>query len=161
MKEKILTSLRTIFLISKSVVMRKILFLVSAAIILQVGTTQSLSATTTLVSRTNILPNRNDPDPAKVKAAIEQFRNLSHHEKRMRLKEVNKQVRDFKKQKKDKDDAGVSTLLLVIIAILLPPLAVALHEGGINSRFWIDLLLTLLFYLPGLVYALIIILGND
>ncbi|MFI5186551.1 MAG: YqaE/Pmp3 family membrane protein [Chitinophagales bacterium] len=141
--------------------MRKILFILSAAIVLQVGTAQSLSATTILVSKTNIIPNKNDPDPAKVKAAVEQFKTLSHHEKKMKLKEVNKQVREYKKQKRDKDDNGVSTLLLVIIAILLPPLAVALHEGGINSRFWIDLLLTLLFYLPGLIYALVIILGNN
>lgn len=142
--------------------MRKILFILSAAIILQVGTAQSLSATTILVSNSNILPNKNDPDPAKVKAAVEQFKTLSHHEKKMRLKEINTQIREYKKQKRaDKDDSGVSTLLLVIIAILLPPLAVALHEGGINSRFWIDLLLTLLFYLPGLIYALVIILGNN
>jgi uncharacterized membrane protein YqaE (UPF0057 family) len=55
----------------------------------------------------------------------------------------------------------VSPLLLVIIAILLPPLAVALFEGEINSKFWIDLLLTLLFYLPGLIYALVVILAKD
>lgn len=142
--------------------MRKILFILSAAIVLQTVTTQISAASTSLVSKSNILPNKNDPDPAKVKAAVEQFKSLSHHEKKMKLKEVNKQVREYKKQKRDgKDDSGVSTLLLVIIAILLPPLAVALHEGGINSRFWIDLLLTLLFYLPGLIYALVIILGNN
>ena len=51
-------------------------------------------------------------------------------------------------------------LLLVIIAILLPPLAMALYDG-ITSRFWISLLLTLLFYLPGLIYTLVIILGEN
>ncbi|MDP9229929.1 MAG: YqaE/Pmp3 family membrane protein [Bacteroidota bacterium] len=54
-----------------------------------------------------------------------------------------------------------NTLLLVIIAILLPPLAVYLHEGEINNKFWIDLVLTLLFYVPGLIYALVVILGKD
>ena len=141
--------------------MRKILFLFSAAMILQAGTVQSSFATTILAPKSNILPDKKDPDPAKVKAALEQFKTLSHHEKHTRLREVNQQIRTYKKAKRSGDDSGVSTLLLVIIAILLPPLAVALHEGGINSRFWIDLLLTLLFYLPGLIYALVIILGNN
>ncbi|MEO5673531.1 MAG: YqaE/Pmp3 family membrane protein [Chitinophagales bacterium] len=51
-------------------------------------------------------------------------------------------------------------MLYVIVAIFLPPLAVALYEEGITGHFWLDLLLTLLFYLPGLIYALIIILGD-
>ncbi|MFZ5978274.1 MAG: YqaE/Pmp3 family membrane protein [Bacteroidota bacterium] len=49
---------------------------------------------------------------------------------------------------------------MVILAILLPPLAVYLHEDAINTKFWIDLILTLLFFLPGIIYALIVILGG-
>lgn len=48
-------------------------------------------------------------------------------------------------------------LLMVIIAILLPPLAVALHSG-MSTPFWISLVLTLLFYVPGLIYSLYVIL---
>ncbi|RYF79670.1 MAG: YqaE/Pmp3 family membrane protein [Chitinophagaceae bacterium] len=48
--------------------------------------------------------------------------------------------------------------MLVILAILLPPLAVYLHEGTTNTRFWISLLLTLLLWLPGVIYALIVVL---
>jgi uncharacterized membrane protein YqaE (UPF0057 family) len=44
-------------------------------------------------------------------------------------------------------------LLLIIIAIVLPPLAVAL-QSGLSTPFWICLVLTLIFYLPGLIYAL-------
>ena len=58
----------------------------------------------------------------------------------------------------DVEETNISTLLLVIIAILLPPLAVFLHQGEINKNFWINLLLTLLFYIPGLIHALILIL---
>jgi uncharacterized membrane protein YqaE (UPF0057 family) len=139
--------------------MRKILFIVAVAI-LQVSFTQPLSATTLLVPASKILPLKSDPDPAKVRAAVEQFRNLSHREKKMKLKEVNKQVREYKKNRRAGKDNDTSTLLLVIIAILLPPLAVGLYEGEVNKRFWIDLILWLLFYLPGLIYALVIILGN-
>jgi len=49
-------------------------------------------------------------------------------------------------------------LLLVIVAILLPPLAVGL-KVGITTPFWINLILTLLLYLPGLIHALIVVLG--
>lgn len=48
-------------------------------------------------------------------------------------------------------------ILLIILAILLPPLAVYLAKG-IGTEFWIDLILTLLFWIPGIIYALIVIL---
>ena len=69
--------------------------------------------------------------------------------------EVKQAVRDWKKEGATDTD----TLLLVIIAILLPPLAMAIYDG-ISGRFWLSLLLTLLFYLPGLIYTLVIILGG-
>jgi uncharacterized membrane protein YqaE (UPF0057 family) len=48
-------------------------------------------------------------------------------------------------------------ILKIILAILLPPLGILLQEG-LSKRFWIDCLLTLLFYVPGLIYALYVIL---
>ncbi len=48
-------------------------------------------------------------------------------------------------------------LLYVIVAIFIPFLAVLLYQNDLTSDFWIDLLLTLLFYVPGLVYALLVI----
>ncbi|MDO3379036.1 YqaE/Pmp3 family membrane protein [Geoalkalibacter halelectricus] len=47
-------------------------------------------------------------------------------------------------------------LVRVLIAILLPPLGVFL-QVGIGKHFWINLLLTLLGYIPGLVHAIWII----
>ena len=52
--------------------------------------------------------------------------------------------------------SGVSGILLLIATVLLPPLGVALHQG-LTSKFWISLVLTLLFFLPGLVYSLYVI----
>ncbi|MBA3648387.1 MAG: YqaE/Pmp3 family membrane protein [Chitinophagales bacterium] len=66
---------------------------------------------------------------------------------------------------KDKLKAAATTtnannkVLYAIISIFIPPLGVALYEQGITSHFWIDLILTLLFFIPGLIYALILILG--
>jgi len=86
------------------------------------------------------------------------FNNLSHKEKKMRFKEVKKELKEYKKLKKNKREGSTDTVLLVILAILLPPLAVYLHQGVINSKFWISILLTLCFWVPGIIYALILIL---
>ncbi|UWR35211.1 YqaE/Pmp3 family membrane protein (plasmid) [Sulfitobacter sp. W027] len=47
-------------------------------------------------------------------------------------------------------------IIRVIIAILLPPLGVFLQEG-LGKHFWINILLTLFGYLPGIIHALYII----
>ncbi len=44
----------------------------------------------------------------------------------------------------------------VIAAILLPPLGVFL-EVGLKGHFWLNILLTLLGYIPGIVHAVWII----
>ena len=99
-----------------------------------------------------------EPDPAAVKAAVAEFKNLSKKERKERIKSAKAEL---KKAKSNMNAEPVTnTLLLVIIAILLPPLAVYLHQGEINSKFWISLLLTLLFYVPGLIYSLVVILGD-
>jgi uncharacterized membrane protein YqaE (UPF0057 family) len=88
------------------------------------------------------------------------FKHLNKQEKKSRIKDVKAEIRKFNQAKKDGFEADTNLLLLAILAILLPPLAVYLYEGEINNRFWISLLLTLLFWLPGVIYALILILGN-
>jgi uncharacterized membrane protein YqaE (UPF0057 family) len=90
-----------------------------------------------------------------------EFKGLSRKERKERIKEVKKELRNFRKEKRNGGDPSTNTLLLVILAILLPPLAVYLHEGEINFKFWLSLLLTLLFFLPGVIYALIVVLGAD
>ena len=44
----------------------------------------------------------------------------------------------------------------VIAAILLPPLGVFL-EVGLKGHFWLNILLTLLGFIPGIVHALYVI----
>ncbi|MBN8688994.1 MAG: YqaE/Pmp3 family membrane protein [Chitinophagales bacterium] len=101
-----------------------------------------------------------EPDPAVVKAAVDEFNSLSRKEKRSRIKEVKKELRALKAAKKAGKQGDVDIALLVILAILLPPLAVYLYEGEINNRFWISLILSLLGWLPGIIYALVLILGE-
>ncbi len=47
-------------------------------------------------------------------------------------------------------------LLKIIFAILLPPLGVFL-EVGLGKHFWINIVLTLLGYIPGIVHAVWVI----
>ncbi len=55
-------------------------------------------------------------------------------------------------------DLNEQKLLLIIIAILLPPLAVGL-KTGISVHLLLNIVLTLLFYLPGLLHALYVVLS--
>ena len=50
----------------------------------------------------------------------------------------------------------MSDIIRIIIAILLPPLGVFL-QVGLGKDFWINILLTLFGYIPGLVHAIWII----
>lgn len=50
----------------------------------------------------------------------------------------------------------MSDVLRILIAILLPPLGVAL-DRGIGKDFLINIVLTLLGYLPGIIHAVYII----
>lgn len=54
-------------------------------------------------------------------------------------------------------DSDTNTLLLVIIAVLLPPLAVGL-KAGVGMPLLLNIVLTLLFWLPGLLHALYVVL---
>ncbi len=52
---------------------------------------------------------------------------------------------------------ATNKLLLIILAFLLPPLAVGL-KNGIGGSFLLNLVLTLVFWLPGVIHALIVVL---
>ena len=122
----------------------------------------------------SVNPNevKTEPSPEAVQSAMEEFKSLSKKERKDRFKEFKKTVKEYKAQKKAGDDIDTNTLLLVLLAILVPPLAVYLHEGSTNNKFWLNVILTALglvilgfagpFFLgtlPGIIHALIVILG--
>ncbi len=47
-------------------------------------------------------------------------------------------------------------IIRIIIAILLPPLGVFL-QVGLGKHFWINIILTILGYFPGIIHAVYII----
>jgi uncharacterized membrane protein YqaE (UPF0057 family) len=50
--------------------------------------------------------------------------------------------------------------LRIVLSILIPPLGVFL-QVGFGLQFWLNILLTLLGYIPGLVHAIWIIATRD
>ncbi|WP_211096986.1 YqaE/Pmp3 family membrane protein [Neolewinella litorea] len=101
------------------------------------------------------------PTEAEALEAAREYRESLKEMSGKERRELKREQRDAVKQAlNDYQDADTNTILLVILAILLPPVAVLVHQGELNSKFWIALLLTLLFYLPGLIYALLVIFGN-
>lgn len=53
-------------------------------------------------------------------------------------------------------DSMLGDLLKIILAVILPPLGVFL-EVGLGKHFWINIILTLLGYIPGIIHAVYII----
>lgn len=48
-------------------------------------------------------------------------------------------------------------VIRIILALLLPPLGVFL-QVGLGGQFWLNILLTLLGYIPGIIHAFYVIL---
>jgi uncharacterized membrane protein YqaE (UPF0057 family) len=110
------------------------------------------------------------PRPAAAETAVApaaETAQLSAREKRQQRKALRQ---DLRQRLRDARAAGNEELaLLIILAILLPPLAMYLYEGDFTTRFWISLVLTLLGaglivgvsflgWLPAVAYTLYIIL---
>ncbi|MGL4598099.1 MAG: YqaE/Pmp3 family membrane protein [Bacteroidia bacterium] len=51
-------------------------------------------------------------------------------------------------------------ILAIILAIFFPCIGVLIWEGDITTNFWVALLLMFLFWLPGIIFAILVITGN-
>ncbi len=141
--------------------MKKISLFIAASILSMVSLQASVIETEPTVSTENKSTTTTSKeavlDDVVMMDAMKEFRSLSRVEKKMRISEAKKAIKNYKAQKAA-GEASTNTILLVILALILPPLAVYLHEGTINGKFWLSLLLTLLFWIPGVIYALIVVL---
>lgn len=117
-------------------------------------------------SETENLDSRREEVMHQVK---ERLQNMSRKEKRALKREIRQlklsSGKDFIYEKAsefgfEQREVDENLALLIIIAILIPPLGVFLHQGEINQKFWISLILTLLGVLPGSVYAVLVVLGE-
>ncbi|WP_296461532.1 YqaE/Pmp3 family membrane protein [Rubinisphaera sp.] len=53
-------------------------------------------------------------------------------------------------------DSTLGDVLKILLSVVLPPVGVFL-EVGLGKHFWINILLTLLGYFPGIIHAVYII----
>jgi uncharacterized membrane protein YqaE (UPF0057 family) len=95
-----------------------------------------------------VAPENTLTEAAAIALVKERVANMSSSEK----KTFKKEVKEALKQ----DRRGGVSIIELILAFILPPAAVFLHDG-IGSTFWISVLLTILFFLPGVIYALLIV----
>ena len=101
-----------------------------------------------------------EPSPSTVKSAIDEFRSLSKKERKTRIKNAKKEIRKYKAERKGGVNTDIEPWVLIVLAILLPPLAVYLYEDEINWKFWVSILLTILFWIPGVIFAFLVIFGQ-
>lgn len=118
-----------------------VLFALTATIPVQAAVAVQSTATTVAVEEAPTLTKR-------------ELRKKKRQERRASRKAIRTAIKDWRKAR-----VSDNTLLLIIVTILLPPLGMLLYEGDFTTRVLISLLLWLLFYIPGLIYTLVVILG--
>ena len=107
-----------------------------------------------------ILPPASDKTEAQIKEAVNEFNSLSKAEKKDRVSKVKAAVHQYKSNLKNGDSIDDNKLLAIIFAILIPPVGVVLYENKVTTKFWISLLLTFIFWLPGMIYSLLVVTDN-
>lgn len=87
-------------------------------------------------------------------------KTMTRAERREARKSFRASLKEMRKSLRASGSAAVSEnkLLIIIVAILLAPVGMFLYEGEANKRVLITFLLWLLFFLPGIIYALYFIL---
>lgn len=99
-----------------------------------------------------------------LKEALKELKNISRSERKSRIKAVKAALKEYRANKNAENEPSTNQLLMIILAILLPPLAVYLHEGEVNTKFWISLILTLLvifsffLWIIPVIYSLLVVL---
>lgn len=102
------------------------------------------------------IESANVSTPKKVTKQIEkEYRNWDKFNRNYQteLLASNKEINLFNSKK---SSAKVDDVVLVILGIFIPPLAVYLYEDAITANFWVDLLLTFIFWFPGIIFAFLV-----
>ncbi len=87
--------------------------------------------------------------PVRQRLAVGQLRPTARQARKTHLpSETHRHTQILQRQ------ARMHKILLIIICFLLPPLGVYIHRPTCNRDFWINVLLTLLMWLPGEYFIL-------
>ncbi len=119
---------------------------------------QTLSKNTTTISGTSKVENTASSIATNSASESDILPN-NFKSSEAKAKEINKSIFKKKNNSKPHNILGEDMQILeIILAIFIPPLAVFLHEDSITTNFWIDLILCFLFWVPGIVFALLVVL---
>lgn len=124
-----------------------------------------VSAPEALAAATAARPIQSQESTAGLSATAETS-TLSARERRAQKRSFRQDMRQRLREARGSDP---ELILLIILALIIPPLAMFIYEGSITTRFWISLVLTLLGaglvigwsllgLLPAIVYTLYVIL---
>tara|TARA_B100000508_G_scaffold140085_2_gene140011 strand:+ start:15912 stop:16562 length:651 start_codon:yes stop_codon:yes gene_type:complete len=121
-------------------------------------TTPKVTATK---KRNNLFSSKTNQKAAKVerKLAADQSKEKTNIAlNSIAPSQENKKVQSKKKQNSNDHSSEVALILLVILCFLIPPLAVWLASRD-TTQLVISIILTLLFFLPGIIHALLVVFG--
>jgi uncharacterized membrane protein YqaE (UPF0057 family) len=111
-------------------------------------------------NKAEVVVNNNVEEQNGTKSELKTKKELNNFEA-ITLEVQSNTNQPIKKEKTDStqsnNSSGFPMLLLIILCFILPPLAVGLVRGWTVKEFIISILLTLLLWLPGVIYALLII----
>lgn len=106
-----------------------------------------------------VTTEQENPKPVFTPLPVQSFSQPSTNPQPEKYEQIVKKdkvsKKDLKRSIKQASQANYTTfmtILLVVLAIILPPVAVLLVDG-LRGPFWLSILLTILFYLPGIIYA--------
>ena len=97
---------------------------------------------------------------AQINEAVNEFNQLPKSEKKTRFSTVKAEISQYKSNLKNGEKIDDNKLLAIIFAILIPPVGVVLYENKVTTKFWISLLLTFIFWIPGMIYSLLVVTDN-
>ena len=87
-------------------------------------------------------------------------KTVSRKEKKALKKQLKAKLKELKSSS-ESTNSDIDPVILAVLSIIFPlaPLMMYLFEGDLTDRFWISLILTLLFWLPGVIYNFLVMFG--
>jgi uncharacterized membrane protein YqaE (UPF0057 family) len=125
---------------------------------------ENISASTE--STGNFVVNNSKKDVAKAFVSTKSVENEAKVTAPISLKEaikINKTLKKELKEKNMKRSPNTETWVYVLLTLFIPfgsTISMYMYEGGWSKRVTTNLILTLLCGLPGVIHALVVILGN-
>jgi uncharacterized membrane protein YqaE (UPF0057 family) len=105
-------------------------------------------------------PNEAKKTEIKIKVPLNKSSQLSKKNKKESILKVKAIFQKNKDIQKNIDRNNFNKILAIILAVFIPPVGVAFYENKLTTKFWISLMLSFIYWLPGMIYSLLVVTGN-